>query len=361
MTSKQRIRQTMNHREPDRIPLHMNATSWVLDKLNAELGTSNHRDLMDAIHLDTFDMRGLDIHAGIMPQFKGQEHAFLDAHWSGDILKIWGVEEKIMTGGGGNSYAIEKFPLSGAMDLAEMQSYPWPDPEWFTYKSLAERLNKWSDYGIIASGCSVFQHATFIRGMDILMMDMLADPDTAHYILDRFFEFYYTFFQNIFNEAGYLIDIFTLADDLATQNSLLISPEMFETFVAAKIQAMANLAHQHNIKLLLHSDGNVSGLIPRFIELGVDILDPIQPEAVHMDPVYLKREYGSELCFRGGISAQKVLATGSRQDVIDETERVLDIMAPGGGYILSPGHPVLQDDLPVENILAMYETAYAYH
>jgi uroporphyrinogen decarboxylase len=121
---------------------------------------------------------------------------------------------------------------------------------------------------------------------------------------------------------------------------------------------MAELAHKYDLKLLLHTCGNVLQLIPRFIDLGVDILDPIQPEATGMDPVYLKREFGSSLCFRGGISAQQILAKSSRQEVVDETRRVLDILAPGGGYILSPGHPVLQDDIPVENIITMYDTAY---
>jgi uroporphyrinogen decarboxylase len=92
----------------------------------------------------------------------------------------------------------------------------------------------------------------------------------------------------------------------------------------------------------------------------VDILDPVQPEATGMDPAYLKREFGSELCFRGGISAQQILARGSREEVRDETRRIIDILAPGGGYILSPGHPVLQDDVQVENIITMYETAYNY-
>ena len=92
----------------------------------------------------------------------------------------------------------------------------------------------------------------------------------------------------------------------------------------------------------------------------MDILDPLQPEADEMDLAFLKSEYGRELCFRGGISTQRTLATGNWKEVKDETKRVMDILAPGGGYILSPGHPVLQDDIPVDNIITMYETAYEY-
>lgn len=347
----------MAHKEPDRVPMHMNATRWVLEKLHHKLGTKDQRELTGQLGLDTYDMRGLDLHGGVMPRYRGPEHRLLNEAWSGDILRIWGVEEQIMDGPAGRSYAIDHFPLSKVPDISAIKTYAWPDPDWFDYDHLENDLAPWSDHAIKATGCSVFQHATFVRGMDMLMMDMLADPDTAQYIFDRFFEFYYAFYQKIFDAAGHLIDVFALADDLATQSSLLISPEMFETFVAPRIKAMADLAHRYGIQLLLHSDGNVTDLIPRFIDLGVDILDPIQPEADRMDPVFLKKEYGKDLVFRGGISAQRTLAMGTVQEVTDETRRVIDIMAPGGGYILSPGHPVLQDDIPVDNIIAMYAAA----
>jgi uroporphyrinogen decarboxylase len=109
---------------------------------------------------------------------------------------------------------------------------------------------------------------------------------------------------------------------------------------------------------LLHTCGNVEILIPRLIELGVDILDPIQPES--MDPVQIKAKYGNDICLRGGISVQDIVSRGTIEDVKAETRRIVEALKPGGGYILSPGHPVLQDDIPVENILAMYETAYQY-
>ena len=133
---------------------------------------------------------------------------------------------------------------------------------------------------------------------------------------------------------------------------------MFDNFVAPRLQKMINLAHENNIFFLLHSCGDIRTIIPRFIDLGVDILDPIQPES--MDPIKIKKEFGDYICLRGGISEQNILTHGSVQDVIDETKRIIDNLAPGGGYILAPGHPVLQDDVPVENIIAMYETAFEY-
>jgi uroporphyrinogen decarboxylase len=121
---------------------------------------------------------------------------------------------------------------------------------------------------------------------------------------------------------------------------------------------MADLAHCYNIKLLLHTCGNIEMLIPRLIELGVDILDPIQPES--MDPLAIKTKYGDRICLRGGISVQHIVSRGTITEVNAETRRIVEALKPGGGYILSPGHPVLQDDIPVENIMAMYETGYKY-
>jgi uroporphyrinogen decarboxylase len=121
---------------------------------------------------------------------------------------------------------------------------------------------------------------------------------------------------------------------------------------------MIDLAHQYQIHFLLHSDGNIKPLLPKFIDLGVDILDPIQPES--MDPLEIKKEFGDRICLRGGIGVQQVLTHGSAEDVREETKKIIDHLGPGGGYILSPGHPVLQDDVPVKNIITMYETAYEY-
>ena len=148
------------------------------------------------------------------------------------------------------------------------------------------------------------------------------------------------------------------ADDFGTQSSLLISPEIFDKYFAQKIRKMADLAHQYGSFFLLHTCGNVEALIPRFIELGVDVLDPIQPES--MDPARIKKLFGKEICLRGGISSQQVLAHGKPSDVELEVRKKLDVLMPGGGYILSPGHPVFQVDIPTENILTMYKTAYKY-
>lgn len=359
MNSKERIRVVLDRKLPDRVPCHMNATQWVVEKLKKRLEVTSDAQLMEALHLDTYDMRGIDIHQGTMPRYIGEPHPGLTDEWKGNILDIWGVQEQVVQTSAGYSYCLGPAPLDGKDDAA-IRAYPWPQASWFDYSSLAGDLRAWNGYGIIASGCSVWQHPSFVRGLESILIDMADDSPDVSYIYDRFNGFYFDFYSRIFAEAGSMIDIFALADDLGTQDSLIMSPAMIKRFIVPGIRRMADLAHGYGIRLLLHSDGNIRPIIPLLIDCGVDILDPLQPEAVGMDPLEIKREFGKDLVLRGGISVQQVLAGGSVSLVRDTVKRTIDILGVDGGYILSAGHPVLQDDVPVENIIAMYETAFEY-
>ncbi|MDY0287896.1 MAG: uroporphyrinogen decarboxylase family protein [Sphaerochaeta sp.] len=338
----------------------MNATSWVVEKMLEFFGVKQQHELLDALHIDTLDTRGLDLRKGIMPIFKGPKHPLLTEKWGGNILELWGVEEQVMSTPDGRMFGQTEYPLQAAQSLEDLQRYQWPDPDWFDYSTMRSRLLEHKDRSIIVTGGSVWQHPSYVRGLDTLMMDMLAEPKMASYLFDVFTEFYLGFFTRILDEAGDLIDSIALADDLGMQNSLMISPALFDTFVAPNIKKVADLAHSYDCALILHSDGNIRSIIPNLISLGVDVLDPMQPEAVGMDMVEIKREFGKDLVFRGGISTQQTLAYGNKQDVAEEVKRVIDILGKDGGYICSPGHPVLQEDVPIDNIIAMYETAHEY-
>lgn len=357
MDSKQRIKLATNHREPDKVPAHMNATKWVVAKLKKALDVTTDKELLKSLHIDIYDMRGIDLNSGTVPKYIGPENE-LFTNWKGGIFSFWNMREFENKTDAGWTMEAPPPPLSNALSKEECEKYLWPDNNWFDYSNLRKELEEWNDFSIMASGASVFQHATYIRGMDTLMMDMMANPDMAHYILGKISSFYYEYYRRMFEEAGDLIDIFALADDLGMQNTLLISPELFEEYVAPLLKKMAELAHKHNIKLLLHTCGDIELLIPHFIELGVDILDPIQPES--MNPLEIKEKYGQQITLRGGISVQDVVSRGTIEEVKTETQRIVEALKSGGGYIFSPGHPVLQDDIPVENIITMYKTGYKF-
>jgi uroporphyrinogen decarboxylase len=360
MTSRQRVKMVLDRKEPDRVPCHMNASLPTVKKLKHLLGVETDGDMLNSLHIDTYDMRGVTIRDGIMPRYCGDEHVTLSNTWSGDITALWGiVEEEVKTDYGTVRNQIN-YPLKDAGTLDDLKAYPWPDPSWFDYADLHARLEPWADRSIILTGASVWQHPSYVRSLDNLMVDMALDPSMADYLFSRFTEFYYEFFTRILDQVGDLVDCVALADDLGTQNSLLISPAMFSEFVEPGLRKFADLAHNYDCAMLLHTDGNVRSIIPKLIDAGIDVLDPLQPEAEGMDPASIKKEFGNDLILRGGISTQQTLSKGSTEDVREEVKRVLSVMAPGGGYILSPGHPVLQDDVPPENIAAMYETAFEF-
>lgn len=354
MNHKERVWQAISHQPVDRAPMHMNATKWVVNKLKKTFGVVSDKELLEKLHLDIYDMRGIDLHSGTAPLYIGPESKFFQNNWGGNIMSFWGIEEIEKSTTAGWLCEAGPPPLALAANLDELAQYNWPDVEWFDFSSLKSRLADWNDYAIMASGCSVFQHATYLRGMDILLMDMCMQPEMAHFVLKKISDFYYIYFEKMFQATGDMIDIFALADDFGMQNSLLISPEMFDEYVAPQLKRMSGLAHAYGKKLLLHSCGNIEILIPRLIELGVDILDPIQPEC--MNPLIIKEKYGHQICLRGGISVQNTLTLGTVDEVQTETKRIVEALNVDGGYILSPGHPVLQDDIPVENIIALYQS-----
>lgn len=338
----------------------MNATTWIKNELKTACRVSDDGKLLDCLHVDTWDMRGIDIRNGTMPRYAGPDHPVLDADWRGNILHVWALKEKVVETPFGNLYEQEDYPLRGASSVEELKSYPWPDPDWFDCSDLKNRLTPWADRSIIASGGSVWQHPSYVRGLDVLMIDMAVDPELAVYVFDRFTEFYLAFFERILQAAGELIDCCALADDLGTQTGLMISPDMFDEFVSPRIRRFADLVHSHGSKLIFHSDGNIRSIIPRLIDAGVDVLDPLQPEAEGMDLAGIKKEFGSDVVLRGGISTQQTLTQGSEKDVAEEVKRVIEVLGKDGGYICSPGHPVLQADIPVRNILAMYRAIQEY-
>jgi len=360
MNSKERVRIALEHKEPDRVPTSLSASPWVVKRIKDHLKVPTDRELLEALHIDLFDMRGIDLKGAISPRYTGPSCLCLSPSWSGDVLEIWGVREETIETGHGKIYSQREFPLSRAKDVEDLKNYSWPDPDWFDYSTVRRQLEEWSNFAIVCSGCSIFQHPGFVRGMAELMMDMIKAPEMADFIFDRFTNFYYEYYRRIFENAGDIIDIFRIADDLGGQNDLLLSPQMIEHFLFPRLKRFIELAKDYHIKVLFHSDGNIHELIPRLIELGIDILDPLQPEARDMNPGWIKSEFGNQLCFMGGISVQNVLSTGTAQDVKEEVKTRISQLATEGGYILSPGHPVLQVDVPLENILVMYRTAFQY-
>ena len=247
------------------------------------------------------------------------------------------------------------FVLQDIQDIEQLYNYKWPTVDWFDFTDFDSKLEKWKDFAVMATGASIWQHPSFLRGLDTLLMDIVLENEIGIYIIDKFTSFYTDYFDNMISAGDGRIDILRIADDLGMQDRLLISPDIFRKVFAPRIKQIVDMAHSHDVKVMYHSCGAIFPLIPDIIGTGVDILDPIQTTADDMEPLELKTEFGSDICFHGSIDTQYLLPQGSVEDVAAKVKEMFDILGKGGGFILSPSH-ILQTDVPVANIEALYRT-----
>jgi len=353
MNSKERVLTAVNLGEPDRVPMDFHGNPWVLQRLQRELGAPTHQELLERLGSDVVDLRGV-----VDPTYRGPIP--YSRELGGDVREsFWGWRQKTVEAACGPEEAYVDFPLAGAASVEDLQRHAWPSADGFDFSDFAERLEPWRDFAVMASGASVLQHPSFLRGIDNLMLDMASQPEMAHYIMDRFTEFYLGYFDRMLTAAAGRVDILRQADDLGTQRGLFFSAEMFRTFMKPRIAKLVDLAHSHSVKFMFHSCGAIRPLIEDLIEIGVDILDPLQAAAEGMDPQELKDCYGDRICLHGGICTQYLLPRGTPEEVRAEVRRRIGILGKGGGYILAPCH-VLQLDVPTDNILAMSEPNKPY-
>jgi uroporphyrinogen decarboxylase len=187
-------------------------------------------------------------------------------------------------------------------------------------------------------------------------MEIALEDEVGVAIIDRRVDYAYQFCKRVLEAAGGKADILCLGEDLGTQKGPVISPACFDSFFRPRIQRFIDLAHDHGAFCMLHSCGSTRILQPKLIEMGLDILDAVQPEPVGMEPEGLKRDFGDKLTYCGMISTQDTLPSGTVDECRAEARHRLDVIGKGGGYIFSPAH-CIQPDTPLENILAIYEEA----
>lgn len=353
MTSKERILTAAELGRPDRVPMDFNANPATGKRLMADLGVASLKELLRRLHVDIIDIRGV-----VDPVYRGP---IPKERWLDDGVRedCWGVRRKLMQTATGPEDCYVDFALADADSLEAIEAHPWPRADWFDFSGFAEDLAPWKEFAVMASGASVLQHPTLLCGMDKILMDLALRPELACCVFDKFTDFYTAYYDRMLTAAKGQIDLFRIGDDLGMQKGQLISPAMFREFVAPRLKKLIDLAHSHSTKVMFHSCGSVMPFIDGLIDLGVDILDPIQVSAAEMDPHRIKAEYGSRICLHGSIDTQYVLPQGSPQQVAENVRKMIDILGPAGGFILAPCH-VLQTDVPTGNVGAMYQTGHEY-
>jgi len=354
MNSRDRTFAALEHRSCDRVPIDFWATQAVARDLETELGKS-YPEFLDSYDVDLRYIEG--------PRYIGPP---LDQG-----TDIWGVSRASVAAGSpgqSESYSeVTRAPLSDAKTPDDIESYGhWPDAGMFDYDVIEEQCDAILGKNRIVvfmgdrlNRVAQFKPAMYLRGTEHILMDLAAQQEIAEAIFRRIKDFYLSYLERILRAAKGKIDIVLTGDDFGAQNGLLVSPEMWREFVRPGFADYIDLITRHSALSMHHTCGSVVDIIPDMIECGLDVLQSIQPEASGMPLVNLKRRFGRNLCFHGGISIQKTMPYGSRDEIRSEVASIAEIAKQDGGYIFCTSHNI-QADTPVENIVTLMEAYLQY-
>jgi len=373
LTSRERVLAAINHEEPDRVPIILgvsNATSMKMptyQKLRKtlgidaedryiydwpELGTAlPDEETMVRLHSDVRGVLDLEPASVLERNNKREPHSpYIDSWGSGQV--------EIAPG----RWFSGVHPLADATTIDTLDTYPWPDMDDPTrvahVRQQAEKLADENKYAIMGTPWLLFpfERAFSMQGMDKFLLNMALYPDFAEALLKKNAELCKTLMGHFLDEAGEFLDIIKIGDDLGTQNSLMISPKMYRK-ILKPIHAdfIAFIKERTKAKVFFHTDGDVFPLIGDFIEIGIDILNPIQTSAGKMANLpELKKQFGENIVFCGAVDTHYYLPQGTPEQVREEVRRVINTLGHGGGYMLSSVHTIMED-VPPENILAMVD------
>jgi uroporphyrinogen decarboxylase len=378
-TSRQRVLDTLNRREPDRIPFDLGSSIETGMTTQAYQGLIEHLGLTeepDDTLPNLFAIAGgfAQIPENILRELKVDVRGSLiqlpsepqpEIGFENETTLVYHDEWGIKWAKPPSSLYMDPVgaPLKGELTAERLANHPWPNPDqegrYIGIREEGERLRN-TGCAVMFSlyGLGIFDMATMIHGIEDTLMDMAANPTAMEDLFDRITEFQMRMWTNVLEVLGENIDVCLHSDDLGSQATSIMSPDMYRRLLKprhAELFAHIRKSAKTDVKLLLHSCGSVRSLIPDLVETGIDALNPIQVGAANMDTRELKSEFGSELSFwGGGIDTQKVLPYGSVSEVKDEVKRRIDDLAPGGGFVFAAVHNI-QPDVPPENIRAMWE------
>lgn len=349
MSSKERVMTAFRHGTPDRIPIDYLTNPGIDRRLKEHFNLEFEDDegLRQKLNVDFreifLDYTGPDLH-GQEPERK--------------IDNQWGWKTRFVENDSGGYWDFCDFPLAGA-DMEKILDWPFPSPDNFNYSSVYRDASRYKEnacyLGNPGLGC-VINTLGFLRGMEEAFMDLALEREEGMILIDRILDIQYITTKRALEAAKGTIDFIWMGEDLGTQTGPLISETMLDSIIIPRHRRFFELAQSYNLPILFHSCGSSSWAFPRYIAEGVTAIDTLQPEAAGMDAGGLKKVFGKDLAFHGAISTAGTIVSGSPEEVSDEVRKILGIMMPGGGYMFSPSHQ-LQDNTPVENVLAAYETS----
>jgi uroporphyrinogen decarboxylase len=346
MTSRERVLTALSHEQPDRTPCDFWAEPPAWNRLLAHVGHPDKDKLLDSLgvdirHLEAPAPAEREIGGGVFQNFWGERYIYQPTPW-------------------GPMREDAKGALAGAGSLAELESFAWPTPDSIDRSRLQAQCRRYEQHALLYGFADIWQRPALVRGWEEMFIDMAEQPEWVHFLCRTFTDFYLEDYTRAAEITGGRIDLYLVISDLGSQSGPLISGVMFRGFVAPYLKEMVEHIHGLGGRAIFHSCGMVRPFIPDLIELGVDVLDPIQPTGPEMHPAGLKRDFGDRLSFHGGMDMQNLLPHATPAQVEAEARHYCEVAGAGGGYILGPAH-LFQPDVPPENILAVYRGATSTH
>jgi uroporphyrinogen decarboxylase len=378
MTPQERWLAVLNREVPDRVPMDYWATPEATSQLARHLGGKGHapkaserstRSLSPwggwaagggwktagawtADEFLVFDRLHIDTVVVVQPAYCGPS--------APPDTDAFGNRFRDVDYGSGAYAECVYHPLAQYRSVAEVAShYTWPTVDWFDYSVIPEQISGKEQYPICGGGSEPFLLYTYLRGMEQAFMDLVLNPELVRYSLGKLFDLCYENTRRIFERLPGRVTLSYIAEDFGSQERLLISRETIREFLLPGMKRMIDLVHEAGAYVFFHSDGAIREILPDMIDLGIDILNPIQWRCRGMDRQKLKEEFGDRVIFHGGVDNQQTLPFGSVEDVRQEVRYNLEVLGKHGGYILAPCHNI-QAVGPPENVVAMYRTALEY-
>jgi uroporphyrinogen decarboxylase len=359
VNSLERVRTTFAHREPDRVPIDFGG--WLSGiKAGARTRLAQH------LGINEYPRSGMEPGEELQRHFGADfrrvtpttpDYARTHQNPDGSSTDEWSIRRVYEN----EDDQIVEFPLKDA-DVAGLQAFAWPNASGEArYDQVAVEARAIHARGFAVSAQpdinGVFELSCWLCGFDRMLMDMAVDPEFVHALFEKITGLQEQFAANYYSRLGDEAEMIQLGDDFGTQNGPFFSPDMYrEIVVPYQRRYHAAIKAHTSAKIFHHSCGSVYRLLEDMIDAGVEVLNPVQHSAAEMDLATLKKEFGAQLVFHGAIDVQTVLPRSTPQQIRDEVKRVLDILAPGGGFVLAPSHNI-QSDTPPENIVAMFEAA----
>lgn len=336
--SRKRVLDALSFRQPDRLPVDLWAEPEVKDNLIKHLNCSKWDEVLEILEVDVRTIEP------VIPA---------DIYESATIRRnIWGERWKKSYLGWQHTDGA----LYGAQTVEELEAYRWPSCDNNDYSTLSEQIEQAEGRAILYGFSDIWERAAMVIGIENMLVQMAENPPFVHYLVRKFCDYYKEDWRRAIEATSGKIDMMLQMTDLGTQISQFISLEMFREYLKPYFTELFAVPKAAGIKCMFHSCGCVAPFIPDLIETGMDILNPIQVSAAQMDSVILKRSFGEKIAFHGAIDEQKTLCVATPEQVQQEVLDAKRILGADGGYIMCSTH-FLQNDIPIENILAMYDTA----